>query len=173
MKTEKKKLYCEGEKVVASVTSLRLIITIRKESTKNLAKLADLRLVYTNIVGKISFRKTKNSYSTKYLMVFNLTLLYFACFSTKQTLMGIFYYVHSVALIEDLPLKEHYEDPKAFYMDAENAYGSVCWHVIFSKTKTCSIWKIRSDKINWTNPIICQIYVCGSSWNSLDIKRPL
>lgn len=52
--------------------------------------------------------------------------IYVFFFSTdKQTLMGIFYYVHSVALIEDLPLEAHYTDPKKFYADADKAYSQV------------------------------------------------
>lgn len=43
----------------------------------------------------------------------------------QQTLMGIFYYVHSVALIEDLPLKTKYDDPKVFYQEANKAYEQV------------------------------------------------
>lgn len=39
--------------------------------------------------------------------------------------MGVFYYIHSVALIEDLPLEEHYSDPKAFYAAADTAYSQV------------------------------------------------
>lgn len=39
--------------------------------------------------------------------------------------MGIFYYVHSVALIEDLPLEAHYKTPAEFYAAADKAYGQV------------------------------------------------
>lgn len=39
--------------------------------------------------------------------------------------MGLFYYIHSVALIEDLPLKHKYYDPKIFYRDADKAYEQV------------------------------------------------
>lgn len=39
--------------------------------------------------------------------------------------MGVFYYIHSVALIEDLPIKEHYTDLKEFYVDADAAYSKV------------------------------------------------
>ncbi|XP_055309731.1 ribonuclease kappa [Sitodiplosis mosellana] len=48
----------------------------------------------------------------------------------QLTLMGIFYYVHSVALIEDLPLKHTYERPSDFYTDADKAYSQNalnCW----------------------------------------------
>lgn len=44
--------------------------------------------------------------------------------------MGVFYYMHSVALIEDLPLKEHYETADEFYADADKAYSQNafnCW----------------------------------------------
>jgi hypothetical protein len=39
--------------------------------------------------------------------------------------MGVFYYIHSVALIEDLPLEEHYHTPKEFYAAADIAYKQV------------------------------------------------
>uniref|UniRef100_T1D5L0 Putative salivary secreted ribonuclease n=1 Tax=Psorophora albipes TaxID=869069 RepID=T1D5L0_9DIPT len=45
-------------------------------------------------------------------------------------LMGVFYYIHSVALIEDLPLEEHYATPKEFYAAADRAYSQNaynCW----------------------------------------------
>lgn len=41
--------------------------------------------------------------------------------------MGIFYYMHSVALIEDLPLEHHYADPKKFFADADKAYSQVIY----------------------------------------------
>lgn len=50
---------------------------------------------------------------------------FFLLSTDKQTLMGIFYYVHSVALIEDLPLEHMYKDPKKFYADADRAYSQV------------------------------------------------
>lgn len=43
--------------------------------------------------------------------------------------MGIFYYIHSVALIEDLPLEEHYHDPAEFYAAADVAYSQVNFHI--------------------------------------------
>lgn len=39
--------------------------------------------------------------------------------------MGVFYYIHSVALIEDLPLEEHYHSPEEFYAAADVAYAQV------------------------------------------------
>jgi len=48
----------------------------------------------------------------------------------QLTLMGVFYYIHSVALIEDLPLEEHYTSPEKFYIAADNAYNQNaynCW----------------------------------------------
>lgn len=39
--------------------------------------------------------------------------------------MGVFYYINSVALIEDLAIDEHYADPKQFYLDADKAYSQV------------------------------------------------
>lgn len=39
--------------------------------------------------------------------------------------MGGFYYIHSVALIEDLPLEEHYSSPTEFYAAADRAYSQV------------------------------------------------
>ncbi|KAL7735142.1 hypothetical protein ACLKA6_008404 [Drosophila palustris] len=48
----------------------------------------------------------------------------------QLVLMGLFFYIHSVALIEDLPLLEEYENLDAFYTAAnaaytQNAYN--CW----------------------------------------------
>lgn len=39
--------------------------------------------------------------------------------------MGVFYYIHSVALFEDLPLEEHYHSPEEFYFAADQAYQQV------------------------------------------------
>lgn len=39
--------------------------------------------------------------------------------------MGVFYYIHSVALIEDLPLEDHYPTPQEFYAAADRAYSQV------------------------------------------------
>lgn len=46
-------------------------------------------------------------------------------FCSAQTLMGLFYYVHSVALIEDLPLEHKYADPKVFFAEADKKYEQV------------------------------------------------
>lgn len=53
-----------------------------------------------------------------------------------QTLMGVFYYIHSVALIEDLPLHEHYADPNVFYQEADAAYSQVNAYEIKNFYKT-------------------------------------
>lgn len=39
--------------------------------------------------------------------------------------MGLFFYIHSVALIEDLPLAEEYKTLDEFYTAANNAYNQV------------------------------------------------
>lgn len=39
--------------------------------------------------------------------------------------MGVLYYINSVALIEDLPIDEHYTDLKKFYAEADAAYSQV------------------------------------------------
>lgn len=44
--------------------------------------------------------------------------------------MGLFFYVHSVALIEDLPLEEEYATVDEFYSAANTAYNQNaynCW----------------------------------------------
>lgn len=46
--------------------------------------------------------------------------------------MGVFYFTRSVALIEDLPLEEHYDSPKEFYAAADLAYHQVCLELNFS-----------------------------------------
>lgn len=39
--------------------------------------------------------------------------------------MGLFFYIHSVALIEDLPLEEEYHSVEEFYAAANAAYNQV------------------------------------------------
>lgn len=39
--------------------------------------------------------------------------------------MGFFYFTHSVALVEDLPLEDHYPTPNEFYAAADKAYDQV------------------------------------------------
>ncbi|XP_014260491.1 ribonuclease kappa-B-like [Cimex lectularius] len=44
--------------------------------------------------------------------------------------MGIFYYAHSVALLEDIHLQESYTDTQVFFRDADNGYAMNaynCW----------------------------------------------
>ena len=53
--------------------------------------------------------------------------------------MGLFFYIHSVALIEDLPILEEYHTLDAFYADANAAYTQV----IMIK----NIWRITIQKI--------------------------
>ncbi|XP_022902319.1 ribonuclease kappa-B [Onthophagus taurus] len=48
----------------------------------------------------------------------------------QLTLMGIFYYTHSVALAEDLPLGHDFETADDFYTAANTAYAQNaynCW----------------------------------------------
>ncbi|XP_017777729.1 PREDICTED: ribonuclease kappa-B [Nicrophorus vespilloides] len=49
----------------------------------------------------------------------------------QLSLMGVFYYIHSVALAEDLPLPEgEIKDPAEFYNDVDVAYTQNaynCW----------------------------------------------
>ncbi|EDW01432.1 ribonuclease kappa [Drosophila grimshawi] len=48
----------------------------------------------------------------------------------QLVLMGLFFYIHSVALIEDLPLEEKYSSLEEFYTAANNAYTQNaynCW----------------------------------------------
>lgn len=46
--------------------------------------------------------------------------------------MGVFYYIHSVALVEDLPLEEHYPSPAEFYSAADKAYTQVSYRHLSS-----------------------------------------
>lgn len=39
--------------------------------------------------------------------------------------MGVFYYIHSVALIEDLAIEEHYHTKEEFYIDVDVAFKQV------------------------------------------------
>lgn len=41
--------------------------------------------------------------------------------------MGVLYFVHSVALIEDLPLPEHSNSSEEFYIDVDKAYQQVIY----------------------------------------------
>lgn len=41
--------------------------------------------------------------------------------------MGVFFFIRSVALVEDLPLDEHYRSPQEFYAAADLAYQQVCF----------------------------------------------
>ena len=42
--------------------------------------------------------------------------------------MGVFFYIHSVALVEDLAVEPHYSDPNEFYAAADKAYLQVSVH---------------------------------------------
>lgn len=39
--------------------------------------------------------------------------------------MGVFFYIHSVALVEDLAVEAHYSDPNEFYAAADTAFLQV------------------------------------------------
>lgn len=39
--------------------------------------------------------------------------------------MGVFYYIKSVALIEDLDIEDHYKNPHEFFLAADKAYDQV------------------------------------------------
>lgn len=46
--------------------------------------------------------------------------------------MGIFYYVQSVGLAEDLVvMEENFETPEEFYTAADNGYQQVCTHTMY------------------------------------------
>ncbi|XP_040564110.1 ribonuclease kappa [Lepeophtheirus salmonis] len=48
----------------------------------------------------------------------------------QLTLMGVFFYTNSVALVEDLPLKDHYDSEEAFVTDMNIQYHQSainCW----------------------------------------------
>lgn len=42
--------------------------------------------------------------------------------------MGLFFYINSVALIEDLPLEEEYHSLEDFYAAANRAYKQVSYY---------------------------------------------
>lgn len=42
-----------------------------------------------------------------------------------QALMGVFFYIHSVALVEDLAVEEHYTNPDEFFAAADKAFMQV------------------------------------------------
>ncbi|CAG9799178.1 unnamed protein product [Chironomus riparius] len=65
-------------------------------------------------------------------------------------LMGVFYYIHSVALIEDLPIEEHYKTPSEFYAAADRAYSQNamnCWiaALIYVVTLAVSTWQFYAN----------------------------
>lgn len=48
----------------------------------------------------------------------------------QLALMGVFFYIHSVALVEDLLLDDHYDNAEDFYKAADEAYSKNaknCW----------------------------------------------
>jgi hypothetical protein len=61
------------------------------------------------------------------LYLFDVKLPFFLL----QVLMGIFYYVKSIALSEDLPGVEEggFESPEEFYKIADRGYVQVCTYV--------------------------------------------
>jgi len=72
-------------------------------------------------------------------------------------LMGVFYYIHSVALVEDLPLDEHYESPQDFYAAVDRAYSQNalnCWiaALMYVATLVVSAWQFyansRTNSVN-------------------------
>lgn len=67
----------------------------------------------------------------------------------QLSLMGLFFYNHSVALIEDLPLAEHYNTTAKFYEDADKAYAQNaynCWvaTVLYILTLLLSVQQFRA-----------------------------
>lgn len=64
--------------------------------------------------------------TASYIHLENQFSFMFPCFGWRsQTIMGVFYFTHSVALVEDLPLEEHYHTPNEFYSAADQAYSQV------------------------------------------------
>lgn len=41
--------------------------------------------------------------------------------------MGVFFYIHSVALVEDLAVEHQYANPDEFYAAADKAFLAVSW----------------------------------------------
>lgn len=50
---------------------------------------------------------------------------YYIAVNYFQTLMGVFYYIRALALLEDLPLKEEHHSIPDFITDVETGYGQV------------------------------------------------
>lgn len=48
-----------------------------------------------------------------------------------QTLMGVFYYIRALALLEDLPLSEEHESIGQFITEVEAGYDQVS-HVVYT-----------------------------------------
>lgn len=93
-------------------------------------------------------------------------------FSFQQTLMGMFYYMHSVALIEDLPLNHTYTDPAEFYVQADIAYTQVR---IFYKKNTHPHTSRSRKKIDfsWMHYFVLGWiqFHCLSNFTNFDIIR--
>ena len=51
--------------------------------------------------------------------------LHFKTFPFFQSLMGVFFYTKSVALIEDVPLEEEYESEAKLITDMETGFQQV------------------------------------------------
>lgn len=54
--------------------------------------------------------------------------------------MGLFYYMRSVALVEDLALEEHYHTPEEFYSEADRLYQQVLLVMFWSCDPMNNLW---------------------------------
>lgn len=56
--------------------------------------------------------------------------------SLWQPIMGVLYYIRSVALLEDLPIKPHYINPHTFFKEADEAFELVSFTSFYHAHKS-------------------------------------
>lgn len=83
---------------------------------------------------QINVNLGKFSFTSKWIFWWKWFWLIKCLVYFEQTLMGAFFYVHSVALIEDLPINHTWTNPHIFYKEADNAYLTVSTHQILRET---------------------------------------
>ena len=59
-----------------------------------------------------------------------------------QTLMGVFYYIGAVALLEDLPLGENHHSIDAFIAEVKSGYSQVSVLIQYKFLVKCIVLKI-------------------------------
>ncbi|XP_037960765.1 ribonuclease kappa-like isoform X1 [Teleopsis dalmanni] len=87
--------------------------------------------------------------------------------------MGLFYYLQSVSLIQDLPLEEHYDTLEMFYDAASDAYyqnAYNCWVAAFIYLITL-VLSIHQYRVNKKPPKFQPRKVSRGSMNKEIVRR--